>query len=86
MLKKLYPAAKDLLLKYPVVVAGILIYAYYLFTTVDFFGHAAGKRTFWEYIVQFDSLIFLWIASAALIQLGAVFRQVADFATRLLLK
>jgi len=69
MLKKIYTSIKDLVLKYPVVVAGIVIYGYYLFTTVDFFGHGGGKRTFWEYIVQFDSLIFLWIASAALIQL-----------------
>jgi hypothetical protein len=69
MFKKIYTPIKNLVLKYPVVVAGIVIYAYYLFTTVDLFGHSGGKRTFWEYIVQFDSLIFLWIASAALIQL-----------------
>jgi len=69
MFKKIYTPIKNLVLKYPVIVAGIVIYAYYLFTTVDFFGQIGGKRTFWEYIVQFDSLIFLWIASAALIQL-----------------
>jgi hypothetical protein len=69
MLTKIYTPIKNLVLKYPVVVAGVVIYAYYLFTTVDLFGHAGGKKSFWEYIVQFDSLIFLWIASAALIQL-----------------
>lgn len=69
MFNKIYTPIKNLVLKYPVIVAGIVIYAYYLFTTVDLFGQPGGKRTFWEYIVQFDSLIFLWIASAALIQL-----------------
>ena len=69
MWQRLYNPVKNLVVKYPVVVAGIIIYLYYLATTVDFLGHAGEKRTFWEYIVQFDSLIFLWIASAALIQL-----------------
>jgi hypothetical protein len=69
MFRKLYDYAKDILNKYPVVVAGVVIYLYYLGTTVDFLGHATGRKTFWEYILQFDSLIFLWIASAALIQL-----------------
>ena len=69
MWKRIFIPVKNIVLKYPVVVAGIVIYLYYLVTTVDFLGHAGGKRTFWEYIVQYDSLIFLWIASAALIQL-----------------
>ena len=32
------------------------------------------QKSFWEYIVQYDSLIFLWIASAALIQLQSAKR------------
>jgi hypothetical protein len=68
-MKKLYTYMKGIVSKYPVVVAGVVIYLYYLGTTVDFLGHATGKKTFWEYIIQFASLIFLWIASAALIQL-----------------
>jgi hypothetical protein len=75
MFKKLYDYAKDILNKYPVVVAGVVIYLYYLGTTVDFLGHATGKKTFWEYIIQFDSLIFLWIASAALIQLQSAKKE-----------
>ena len=69
MWRRLYNPVKNLVVKYPVVVAGIFIYLYYLATTVDFLGHPGVKKTFWEYIIQFDSLIFLWIASAALIQL-----------------
>lgn len=69
MLMKAYGGLKSMVFKYPVVVAGVVIYAYYLITTVDLLGTSATKRTFWEYLVQYDSLIFLWIASAALIQL-----------------
>jgi hypothetical protein len=68
-MKRLYNYLKEIVSKYPVVVAGVVIYLYYLGTTVDFLGHSQEKKTFWEYIIQFDSLIFLWIASAALIQL-----------------
>ena len=75
MLKKLFQSTKALVVKYPVVVAGIVIYLYYLGTTVDFLGHATSKKTFWEYIIQFDSLIFLWIASAALIQLQSARKE-----------
>lgn len=75
MFKNLYKWAKDIVNKYPVVVAGVVIYLYYLGTTVDFLGHATGKKTFWEYIIQFDSLIFLWIASAALIQLQSARKE-----------
>jgi hypothetical protein len=75
MFKNLYNWAKDIVSKYPVVVAGVVIYLYYLGTTVDFLGHATGKKTFWEYIIQFDSLIFLWIASAALIQLQSARKE-----------
>ena len=46
---------------------------HYLATTVDLLGHGVQK-SFWEYIVQYDSLIFLWIASAALIQLQSAKR------------
>ena len=41
----------------------------------EFLGHATAKKTFWEYIIQFDSLIFLWIASAALIQLQSARKE-----------
>jgi hypothetical protein len=74
-MKKLYTYMKGIVSKYPVVVAGVVIYLYYLGTTVDFLGHATGKKTFWEYIIQFDSLIFLWIASAALIQLQSAKKE-----------
>lgn len=75
MFKKLFDSAKNVVIRYPVVVAGVIIYLYYLATTVDFLGHATGKKTFWEYVVQFDSLIFLWIASAALIQLQSARKE-----------
>lgn len=55
--------------RFPVVVAAIVIYLYYLLTSVNFFAHHAEKQTFLDYVMQFDSLFFLWLAAAALLQL-----------------
>jgi signal transduction histidine kinase len=54
--------------RYPLVIAGIAIYVYYLFTSVDLFEHRTETRSFFDYLVQFDSLLFMWLATAAFIQ------------------
>lgn len=56
--------------KYPVVVAGIAIYSYYLATTVDFFekSHDASF-TFLDFVLQFDSLIWMWVTAFVFIKL-----------------
>lgn len=69
MISKLLGKIKKVVVKYPVIVAAVVIYAYYLITTVDLFGDSTRNKSVWEYVLQFDSLIFLWIASAALIAL-----------------
>lgn len=56
--------------KYPVVFAGIVIYAYYLTTTVDFFEKSTnGSLTFLDFVLQFDSLIWMWVAAFVFIKL-----------------
>lgn len=56
--------------KYPVVVAGIAIYAYYLTTTVDFFekSHESSFK-FLDFVLQFDSLIWMWVTAFVFIKL-----------------
>ncbi|MBI1805900.1 MAG: hypothetical protein HYR76_02465 [Ignavibacteria bacterium] len=63
---------KKLVDRYPVVIAAVVIYLYYLLTSVNFFKHEKEVRSFFDYIMQFDSLFFLWIAAAALLQLQRV--------------
>ncbi len=53
---------------YPVVVAALVIYLYYLLTSVNFFEHVTQKKSFFDYVLQFDSLIWMWVAAAALVQ------------------
>ena len=66
--KKTWFKIKKLVERYPVVLAAIAIYLYYLFSSVELFKHRNEYRSFVDYILQFDSLFFMWIAAAALIQ------------------
>jgi len=54
--------------RYPVLVAALVIYLYYLLTSINFFQNKGKARSFLDYIMEFDSLFFLWIAAAALLQ------------------
>jgi signal transduction histidine kinase len=70
----IFAKAKSLAQRYPIVIAAVVIYLYYLATTLDLFSDGAKKLSFWDYFLQYDSLIFLWLATAALIQLQVVKR------------
>jgi len=67
-LKKIWQKIKELFDKYPVIFAAVFIYLYYLLTSVNFFSHAKERQSFLDYVMDWDSLIFLWIAAAALLQ------------------
>lgn len=67
--KKIFQTARAFAEKYPVILAAIVIYAYYLLTSFNFFTHHDEKQTLLDYVMQFDSLFFLWLAAAAFLQL-----------------
>lgn len=71
-LKYLLSKIKVLFTHYPVVIAGIIIYIYYLITSLNLFQTINEKRTFIDYLLQFDSLIFMWLAIAAFLQLQKI--------------
>lgn len=61
-MKKLLHYLHVLLVKYPVIVAAMIIYGYYLATTLNFFQrYEMTEMGFVDFIFQYDSLIFLWI-------------------------
>lgn len=56
--------------RYPVVVAAVAIYGYYLTTTVDFFRKSQGTSFgFLDFVLQFDSLFWMWITAFVFIKL-----------------
>ncbi len=70
--KNVFSNIKNLFEKYPIVIAALIIYLYYLLTSYNFFAHYKEKQTFLDYLMQFDSLIFLWLAIAAYFQLRKI--------------
>jgi signal transduction histidine kinase len=56
---------------YPAIVAAVVIYCYYLFSSVELFKHRQ-KESLLDYFFQYDSLFFMWIAAAALLQVVKV--------------
>jgi signal transduction histidine kinase len=66
--KKIWEKSKNVIDRFPLIFAGLAIYLYYLFTSVDLFEHHDESRSFFDYILQFDSLFFMWLATAAFLQ------------------
>ncbi len=61
-MKTLILYLKIFLEKYPVIIAALIIYGYYLGTTLNFFQRSdVTEMRFVDFIFQYDSLIFLWI-------------------------
>jgi signal transduction histidine kinase len=58
--------------KYPVFIAAIVIYLYYLLASLNLFQRPTEKHTFMDYVMEFDSLFFLWLAAAALLQVQKI--------------
>jgi signal transduction histidine kinase len=66
-MKALWKKILNFVQEYPVIVAALVIYGYYLLTSIDLFSHKQ-KESFVDYFIRFDSLFFLWIAAAAWMQ------------------
>jgi signal transduction histidine kinase len=68
-LRKVWKSALSFLDRYSILVAAVVIYGYYLLTSIDLIKHSEAKRGFLDYVMQFDSLILLWVIAAVIIQL-----------------
>ena len=77
-LASIWAKLKILFDRYPIIITGVVIYLYYLATSLDFFKHSAEKHSFFDYIFQFDSLFFLWLAALAYVQLRKARTSLTD--------
>jgi signal transduction histidine kinase len=74
-MNKVWAKAKEFVERYPVLLAAVVIYSYYLLTSLDLFHHRQ-KESLIDYFLRFVPLFFLWIAAFALIQVQK-FRKTA---------
>jgi signal transduction histidine kinase len=68
LLKKIAQYMRQVADRYPVVLAALAIIFYYVLTSFNLFQHKGERHTFLDYVMEFDSLFFLWLAAAALLQ------------------
>ncbi len=62
MIKSSWKRALQWINKYPLVFSVLGIYGYYLFTTVNFFKKSeVAHLTLFDFILQYDSLIWMWL-------------------------
>ncbi len=72
LIKKIWFKFQVIVEKYPVVITAVVIYLYYLLASVNLFRRSDINRTFLDYVMEFDSLFFLWLAAAALLQVQKI--------------
>jgi len=68
-LKGLWKGLLKILERYSILVAAVVIYSYYLLTSIDLIQDSETKKGFLDYLLQFDSLILMWVVAAVVIQL-----------------
>ncbi|MGA2624313.1 MAG: hypothetical protein ABSF91_10705 [Bacteroidota bacterium] len=74
----LWNTTKKIIDRYPILFIGLAIYLYYFFTSFNFFKHIGERRSFFDYILQFDSLFFMWLAAFAFSQFKKIQKSYKD--------
>ncbi len=64
--------------KYSIVVAGIVIYIYFILSSFDLMRTRDVSRTALDYLLQFDSLILTWVIAVVVIQLQKYRKQTRE--------
>lgn len=74
-MQSVWKALVGFLDRYTIIVAAVVIYGVYLLTSIDLLQSPSEKKTFLDYVLQFDSLILLWIIAVVVIQLQKYRRE-----------
>jgi signal transduction histidine kinase len=68
-----------LLNKHSIMVAGVVIFGYYLLTSVDIMVERSGQKIrLLDYAFQFDSLILLWVIAVVVVKLQTYRKKLKD--------
>jgi ABC-type cobalamin transport system permease subunit len=68
-MKTFWEKTLTLLDKYSILVSALVIYGYFLFTSIDLMEHAKTKKGFFDFVLQFDSLLLMWIIAFVVVQM-----------------
>ncbi|HLF20551.1 MAG TPA: histidine kinase dimerization/phospho-acceptor domain-containing protein [Bacteroidota bacterium] len=69
-LRQLYTTMKEFFIKYPAVLSGYIIYAYFFVSTMEFyrdFKQHSYEHGF-DFVKEFDALLWMWLLASALVK------------------
>jgi signal transduction histidine kinase len=64
--------------KYSIIVSGVVIYLYFLLSSYNFLRSRESATGFFDFVLQFDSMILLWMTAVVVIQLQKYRRQTRE--------
>ena len=64
--------------KYSIIVAGVVIYLYFLLSSFNYLRSRESTQGFADFILQFDSLILMWVIAVVVIQLQKYRKQTRE--------
>lgn len=64
--------------KYSITVAGVVIYLYFLLSSFNYLRSRESMTGFFDFILQFDSMILLWVIAAVVIQVQKYRKQMRE--------
>ncbi len=73
---KIWNGIRKIADRYPVILAALVIYLFADLLIMNVFKHSGEHRGVLDYVTEFGSLFFLWIASAALMQVQKMRKSV----------
>jgi len=73
--RNVWPRIRSFIEKYFILIAAVVIYGYYLLTSINLMEHSDSKKGLLDYVLQFDSLILMWVIAAVFVQLQKYRRE-----------
>lgn len=64
--------------KYSIIVSGVVIYLYFLLSSFNYLRSRESMTGFFDFILQFDSMILLWVIAVVVIQLQKYRKQTRE--------
>lgn len=64
--------------RYSIIVSGVVVYLYFLLSSFNYLRSTESARGFFDFVLQFDSMILLWVIAVVVIQLQKYRKQTRE--------
>lgn len=77
-MRSLWQRFVGVLQDHPIVAAAVVIYGYYLLTSINLMGHTGKRANIMDFLFQFDSLILLWVIAYVVVKMQTYSRRLKE--------